>query len=206
MNEAGEIREIGEIGEMHEIDSSSLLLLSDDAPRTSVRARSARVASLYHQHRDQVYRLALRYGRGDRTWAEDVTQDVFVSLCKVIDRLEDDEALKGWFYRVATNRCLSRLRREAVANAPAVRWLLGRSIQGSDDPEAQTTERRDLRRVDQVLATLPPKQRIAFCMYRLDGKEQAEIGEILGFSKSYVCKLIKRAEAKIQAAGWEVGQ
>lgn len=190
---------------MHELDSSSLLLLSDDEPRASVRARSIRVASLYRQHRDHVYRLALRYGRGDRTWAEDITQDVFVSLCKVIDRLEDDEALKGWFYRVATNRCLSRLRREAVANAPAVRWLLGRGTQPSDDPEAQTTERRDLRRVDQVLATLPPKQRIAFCMYRLDGKEQAEIGEILGFSKSYVCKLIKRAEAKIQATGWEVG-
>ncbi|MCA9709401.1 MAG: sigma-70 family RNA polymerase sigma factor [Myxococcales bacterium] len=197
---------MSEATEIHELDSSSLLLLQEGGqPRTSAGARAARVAALYHQHRDQVYRLALRYGRGNRTWAEDVTQDVFVSLCKVIDRLEDDDALKGWFYRVATNRCLSRLRREAVANAPAVRWLLGRSATVPEDPEAQATERRDLRRVDQVLATLPPKQRIALCMYRLDGKEQAEIGEILGFSKSYVCKLIKRAEATIRDAGWEVG-
>ena len=60
-------------------------------------------------------------------------------------------------------------------------------------------------RIDSVLETLPPKQRIAFCMYRLDGKEQQEIGDILGFSKSYVCKLIKRAEEKIRAEGWEVG-
>ncbi len=197
---------VNEAGEMHELESSSLLLIDEDSrSTTSAGAKAARVASLYRQHRDHVYRLALRYGRGDRTWAEDVTQDVFVSLCKVIDRLEDDDALKGWFYRVATNRCLSRLRRESVANAPAVRWLLGRSAQVPEDPEAQATERRDLRRVDEVLSTLPPKQRIAFCMYRLDGKEQAEIGEILGFSKSYVCKLIKRAEAKIRNAGWEVG-
>ena len=198
--------ELGEVGELHELESSSLLMMPEAArTRDTARAKSARVAALYREHRDQVYRLALRYGRGDRTWAEDVTQDVFVSLCKVIDRLEDDDALKGWFYRVATNRCLSRLRRETVANAPGVRWLLGRAPHPASDPEAQAAERRDLKRVDAVLGTLPPKQRIAFCMYRLDGKEQQEIGEILGFSKSYVCKLIKRAEAKIRAAGWEVG-
>jgi RNA polymerase sigma-70 factor, ECF subfamily len=34
-------------------------------------------------------------------------------------------------------------------------------------------------------------------MYHLDGKEQKEIGAILGFSKSYVCRLIKRAEGRI---------
>lgn len=197
---------MNELGEVSELESSSLLSAREGASAaSSAETTATRVAGLYRQHRDQVYRLALRYGRGDRTWAEDVTQDVFVSLCKVIDRLEDDDALKGWFYRVATNRCLSRLRREAVANAPAVRWILGRAASVPEDPEAQATERRDLHRVDAVLATLPPKQRIAFCMYRIDGKEQAEIGEILGFSKSYVCKLIKRAEAKIRAAGWEVG-
>ena len=197
---------MSELSEVSELETSSVLLIPEEARAESTpRSRAARVSSLYRQHRDQVYRLALRYGRGNRTWAEDVTQDVFVSLCKVIDRLEDDEALKGWFYRVATNRCLSRLRRESVANAPGVRWLLGRSTAVPEDPEAQTAERRDLRKVDAVLETLPPKQRIAFCMYRLDGKEQQEIGEILGFSKSYVCKLIKRAEAKIRAAGWEVG-
>lgn len=198
--------DLGDVTELRELDSSSLLLLPEQTRvRDDAGARSARVASLYRQHRDQVYRLALRYGRGDRTWAEDITQDVFVSLCKVVDRLDDDEALKGWFYRVATNRCLSRLRRETVANAPAVRWLLGRSARSPADPEALTTERRDLQRVDAVLEALPPKQRIAFCMYRLDGKEQQEIGDILGYSKSYVCKLIKRAESKIRAAGWEVG-
>ncbi len=193
---------MNEAGELGELESSSLLRLHEG---TSTAATAARVASLYRQHRDHVYRLALRYGRGDRTWAEDVTQDVFVSLCKVIDKLEDDDALKGWFYRVATNRCLSRLRREGVANSPAVRWLLGRAARVPENPEAQVAERRDLRRVDAMLDALPPKQRIAFCMYRLDGKEQAEIGEILGFSKSYVCKLVKRAEATIREAGWEVG-
>ena len=69
---------MNEAGEMHELESSSLLLVREGA---AAGAPATRVATLYRQHRDQVYRLALRYGRGDRQWAEDVTQDVFVSLC-----------------------------------------------------------------------------------------------------------------------------
>ena len=41
-------------------------------------------------------------------------------------------------------------------------------------------------------------------MYYLDDMEQLEIGEILGLSKSYVCKLIKRARASLRAGGWEM--
>jgi RNA polymerase sigma-70 factor (ECF subfamily) len=161
----------------------------------------ARVQWLYRRHRDEVYRLALRYGRGDPTWAEDVTQDVFVSLCRNVHRLEDWGDLGRWFYRVTHNCCLSRMRRAATRET--IRWLLGRGAVVDD--ERRAVHRQGLRRVLEVVDGLEPRQRIAFCMYYLDGLEQAEIGEMLGFSKSYVCKLIKRARASVEAAGWEVG-
>ena len=156
---------------------------------------AARLELLYRRHRDDVYRLALRYG--EPSWAEDVTQDVFVTLCHAIDRLEERDELHGWFYRVTHNRCLSRLRRRAVRENPAVRWFLGSRVPAPEDPECTVAHRQGVRRVFAVLDTLPAKQRLAFCMYHLDGKEQAEIGAILGFSKSYVCRLIKRAERSV---------
>jgi RNA polymerase sigma-70 factor (ECF subfamily) len=161
----------------------------------------ARVQWLYRRHRDDVYRLALRYGRGDPAWAEDVTQDVFVSLCRNVHRLEDWGDLARWFYRVTHNCCLSRMRRASTREA--VQRLLG-SRPGVDD-ERRAVHRQGLRRVFEVVDGLEPRQRMAFCMYYLDGLEQAEIGAILGFSKSYVCKLIKRARASVEAAGWEMG-
>ena len=161
-----------------------------------------RVQQLYRRHRDDVFRIAARYGRGNAAWAEDVTQDVFVTLCRKIDTLEDDDDLARWFYRVTHNRCLTRLRRSAATEARVVRWLLGRP---DVDDGAQPERRTGLAEVFAVVDTLEPKQRIAFCMYYLDGLEQAEIGEMLGFSKSYVCKLIKRARLGLAAAGWELG-
>lgn len=168
-------------------------------------SRAQQVDALYRQHRDRVYRLALRYGGGSRAWAEDVTQEVFLRLIGVLDRLEDHAALDGWFYRVTTNRCLNRLRRERLRSAPAVRWLLGRRAPEPVDPERLAGVREKLMRAWDVLETLPPKERVAFCMHYLDGRKQIEVAEILGHSKGYICKLIKRAESRVREAGWEVG-
>src|SRR6476659_10076334 len=70
------------------------------------------IGALYRRHHRLVYRLALRYGRGDAAWAEDVTQDVFLGLFKILDDLTDREGMEGWLYRATTNRCLNRLRHE----------------------------------------------------------------------------------------------
>jgi RNA polymerase sigma-70 factor, ECF subfamily len=166
---------------------------------------ATRVATLYREHRDRVYRIALRYAAGDGAWAEDVTQDVFVALCRTLHRLDDDADMQGWFYRVTQNACLSRLRRQAMMSAPGVRWLLGRRTREAEDLEDAAANRQHVRRVFGMLDTLSPKERVAFCMYHLDGREQAEIGAILGFTKSYVCKLIKRAESHLKEDKWTAG-
>ncbi|XXT16928.1 sigma-70 family RNA polymerase sigma factor [Sorangium sp. So ce429] len=64
--------------------------------------------------------------------------------------------------------------------------------------------RDDLRRAFDALNALPVKERVAFSMYYLDGKEQEEIGRVLGHSKGYVCKLIQRAVRHLGGAGWKV--
>lgn len=170
-------------------------------------SRTERVEALYLQHREFVYRLALRYGGGSHAWAEDITQEVFLRLFDVIDELEardDAGGTEPWFYRVTTNRCLNRLRAERIRNAAPVRWLLGRRNTDTRDPERVAAARQGLQNASAALHALPPKEQVAFSMHVLDGKKQIEIAEQLGHSKGYVSKLIARAEARVRAAGWEV--
>jgi RNA polymerase sigma-70 factor (ECF subfamily) len=167
-------------------------------------SRTARVERLYREHRELVYKLALRYGGGNTAWAEDVTQEVFVRLFDVVMGLEPRDTLAGWFYRVTTNRCLNRLRRERFRSSPWIRWLVRRSESADVDPERRVVVRDQLEQAWDVVQTLSPKERVAFCMHYVDGKRQVEIAAILGHSKGYVCKLLKRAEARVRAAGWEV--
>jgi RNA polymerase sigma-70 factor (ECF subfamily) len=171
----------------------------------SPEARAEVVDGAYRRHYGLVYRVALRYGRGDASWAEDVTHDVFLDLYAALPRLDDLDTLEGWLYRATTNRCLNRLRRERFLALPPVRWLLGDRQPEPRPPDALAVARDDLRHAFAVLDALPAKERVAFCMYYLDDRGQDEIARVLGHTKGYVCKLIQRAEERLRSRGWEVG-
>ncbi|MDQ3033075.1 MAG: sigma-70 family RNA polymerase sigma factor [Myxococcota bacterium] len=60
-------------------------------------------------YQDRVFRLVLRM-LGDRAEAEDVAQEVFITVFKSIDGFRGDSKLSTWLYRVATNHCKNRLK------------------------------------------------------------------------------------------------
>ena len=64
---------------------------------------------LMQRHAARVYRVALGVTRNEAD-AEEVVQDVFLSLFEKIGAFEERAALGTWLYRVATNRALLRRR------------------------------------------------------------------------------------------------
>jgi RNA polymerase sigma-70 factor, ECF subfamily len=156
-----------------------------------------RLTALYRAHGAMVFRLALRYG-GDRSWAEDLTQEVFLQAFAHIDELAEVDNPAGWLYRVTTRRCLNRLRGQRLRASAPVRWALQDRLPEPNTPEELGIHRQRLARLFTRLESLPPKQRVCFWMYHVDGKSVVEIGEILGHSKGYVSKLLDRARRAVQ--------
>ncbi|TPV94798.1 MAG: sigma-70 family RNA polymerase sigma factor [Myxococcales bacterium FL481] len=175
-------------------------------PCASDRPVGELVDAMYRHFHPMVFHLALRYGQGNRAWAEDATQEVFIRLFKHARRVNEMENVAGWFYRVTTNLCLNRLRRDKFLGSLPMRAFLEQSQPKPPSPEALGLVRDDLRRVFEIVNHMPPKARACFYMYYCDGKRQAEIGEIIGHSVGYVCKLIQRVEAKIRAAEEQVDE
>jgi RNA polymerase sigma-70 factor (ECF subfamily) len=163
----------------------------DDLPTADM------VSGMYRRHRDLVFHLALRYGNGHRAWAEDVLHDVFVRLLRHVHRVNRLDNPHGWFYRVTTNVCLTRLRRERFLTLPVVRWVVGQPRSRPAEPEQLGIDEERLRRAFVRLAALPPKVRACVYMHHVDGMPQAEIAEMLGHSRGYVSKLIARGEAAL---------
>jgi len=64
---------------------------------------------LMQRHAARVYRVAFGVTRNEAD-AEEVTQDVFLSLFEKIGAFEERAALGTWLYRVATNSALLRRR------------------------------------------------------------------------------------------------
>lgn len=178
-----------------------------DGSRTSESslARNRKVRALYERERDNLFRLALRVSGGRRSFAEDVVHDVFVQLLLRYDALDDSRDLGGWLYRCAMNASFTRLRKEAVRASPLVAVFLGAAQ--PEVPSADVKARLDAaqREALAALSALPPRERIAFCMVRIDERPLAEVAAVLGCSVSFACKLAQRAEEILEKRGWRSG-
>ena len=161
--------------------------------------------ALYQDHRQRVFRLCLRLGGGNVSWAEDATQDVFVKLLERLDRLAETDDLGGWIYRVTMNTCMTRLKREGSVWGRVVQVLWGATtVSSRDTPERQVQVQQGLDAALRLVQTLPAKERVVFCMRHLDDMPQRQIARTLELSEGYVSKLLDRTRARLVRQGWEV--
>lgn len=178
---------------MEPITATSPLIVTD--------ASSRQFDALYRAHRDRVYAWALRYGGGQRAWAEDVTHDVFVQLHRHLRRL-DPEDLGAWLYRVTANVALGRLRRETGWTRALTHWFLPTPPPTQPDEWLELDE--EARAALHALQALPARERLVVTMHVLDGRSQRDIARALSLSEGYVSKLLTRAWDQLRARGWEV--
>jgi RNA polymerase sigma-70 factor (ECF subfamily) len=61
---------------------------------------------------------------GDRTDAEDLTQDVFLRLFRKINTFRGEPAFSTWLHRMSVNIVLMRFREGPVAGEPRGHWML----------------------------------------------------------------------------------
>jgi RNA polymerase sigma-70 factor (ECF subfamily) len=138
------------------------------------------LASLYDRHGGTVYSIALSILR-DPARAEDVTQDVFITLWTQPHRYDPAVGrFAPWFYRVARNRSIDIIRqrrREVLPDEPAVFDLM---LGASDDSPADTVvARSQADRVRAALRDLPDDQRTLIELAYFGGLTQSQMARQL---------------------------
>ncbi len=153
----------------------------------------------------------LQYARrlvGSEARAEEVTQDVFVQVFRFRLRYRPDARFSTWLYTIATNLCLNELRRperhlkvdiwerrddEPDREGPPL------PDPQAIDPEAGAASRELARALEKAIAELPPKQRAALLLSRMDGLAYRDVGDALGCSEGAVKALLFRATHSLKA-------
>jgi RNA polymerase sigma-70 factor (ECF subfamily) len=64
---------------------------------------------LLETHRDRVYNITYRM-LGNRAEAEDLAQEVFITVFKTIDTFREESKFSTWLYRVTVNHCKNRIK------------------------------------------------------------------------------------------------
>jgi len=86
---------------MSELERSLLRRLRDRDERA--------FRELVNDHRDRVFNITYRM-LGNRHEAEDVAQEVFITVFKTIETFREESKFSTWLYRVTVNHCKNRIK------------------------------------------------------------------------------------------------
>lgn len=149
--------------------------------------------ALYVRHRDRVFRIALRFLADDAA-ARDVTQDVFISLFAHARTYRQVGSFLSYLRRMTVNRCMNaRATAHETHRATSGGAGLGDVADRAPNPEARLQQEQTAAAVRAAIAALPPRQRMAVVLSRLEGLSYAEISAALDCSVSSVESLLFRA-------------
>jgi RNA polymerase sigma-70 factor (ECF subfamily) len=144
---------------------------------------------------------------GRQAELDDIVQEVFIYALYSIDKLREPAALKGWLLGIAVGKVRSHLRQRYRR-----RWL---SFLPYDEvpepPVAPTDAPAELARdVWSILDHLPPDERIALVVHRIEGLSLNDAAKACEMSLSTFKRRLAKGEARFMAraekhpglAGW----
>jgi RNA polymerase sigma-70 factor, ECF subfamily len=162
---------------------------------------SAAFRELFTKYSQALVNFAYRFvGRRDR--AEELVQDAFLQIYRARGRYEAKARFTTYLYRVATNLCLNELRRFEYQGKtePLEGYLKRDDDAGRELPDDRIPAAEDRLagvetggRIEGVLDKLPPNQRVALLLSRVEGLSYQEVANCLETTESAVKSLIFRA-------------
>jgi RNA polymerase sigma-70 factor (ECF subfamily) len=151
---------------------------------------------LFDAHADALRRYARRIVRSRET-AEDLVQDVFLRLWHARENVEMGPGIRAYLYVATRSRALNYLRHEKTE--ARARTLGSPSTLTADEPALPPDGDKRLeteeisRAIEQVLATMPPRQREVAALRLRHQLPTAVIAQRLGISPRTVEVHIARA-------------
>jgi RNA polymerase sigma-70 factor, ECF subfamily len=159
----------------------------------SARRDSASFAELVSRYYKPVYRMVWRMMNGNAE-TEDVAQEAFVKLWSNPAQIREAKALKGWLMRVASNLAVDRLRKRQFADIEAI----GEIVDPKQRTDAELDGKAASRRVDQAIAKLPERQKLAVTLVYFEGMSNIAAASVMEISVDAIESLLTRGRRALK--------
>jgi RNA polymerase sigma-70 factor, ECF subfamily len=164
---------------------------------------------LFTKYSDSLVKFAYRF-LGSRGRAEEVAQTTFLQLFRARERYKPKARFATFLYRIASNLCLNEIRRfdysgkldsldvPVDADSDGASYADRLPDDNNPGPARQVACREIASQVKKAIETLPPNQRMALLLSRVDGFSYQEVADTLETSVAAVKSLIFRATATLR--------
>jgi RNA polymerase sigma-70 factor, ECF subfamily len=134
---------------------------------------------LYDRYGVLVYRLALRI-LGNTQDAEDLTQDVFISLSRSTAYDSSRGTMQAFLMVMTRSRSIDRIRKLRSQSSSLQKWNQALAHVSSEHPMEKASNHEVSEQVRAALKDLPEKHRQVLEMAYYEGRSQSEISQDLG--------------------------
>ncbi len=159
---------------------------------------------IYNEHHKLVYNLALNYLQSTED-AEEITQEVFLTVYQSYGKFYQRSSLKTWIYRITINKSIDFLK----AKKRQKRFAKLRSIFNTDGklsyepvdfthPGAILENKENTQSVFKAIEQLPETQKTVFLLSQTEDLGNKEIAELIGKNVGAVESLLQRAKENLK--------
>lgn len=160
---------------------------------------------LIEKYETKVFHLALRFTKNEED-AEEVLQDVFMTLHRKLELFQGKSAFSSWLYRIVVNAAFMKLRKRRQQPALLLEDLAPHTRQKALDGESyqenhieKFTQNEELKSVLlSAVSRLPEQYRSVFVMRDVNGFSNQETSEVLGLSVPAIKSRLHRSRIMLR--------
>lgn len=161
--------------------------------------------TLLKRYETKVYNLAMRLTRSAED-AEEVLQDVFVTVHRKIAGFEGKAKFSSWLYRITVNAAFMKLRKRRQDHSISLDDLAPQvqnkalsqqfTYDARCDARAVSNELREA--LETAITRLPDEYRAVFILRDIDGLSNKEVGDIMDISTPAVKSRLHRSRLMLR--------
>ncbi|MBM4128996.1 MAG: sigma-70 family RNA polymerase sigma factor [Nitrospira sp.] len=130
--------------------------------------------------------------------AEEVTQQVFLTIYQKLDKFQFQSSMKTWIYRIAVNTAINYGRGVSKERDRTVEYREGFHSQSSVGEMEMFIKREDrAEMINSFLRVLTPDQRACIVLRSIEGMSYQKIAETLKININTVRSRLKRAREQL---------
>lgn len=160
---------------------------------------------VYDQHARMVFNLCLKYLQSIED-AEDVTQEVFITVFKSIHQFKGESKISTWIYKIAITKSLEFIRMKKRKKRFAFFQSIFSDEKGEINisdvhfhhPGVQLENKERAAILFNAIDKLPENQKTAYFLCKLEDLSYNEIAEIMKVTVPSVESLLFRAKQNLQ--------
>jgi RNA polymerase sigma-70 factor (ECF subfamily) len=165
----------------------------------------AQFKNIFENNKKWVFNLALQYVQNQED-AEEIVQDVFVSVYENYTKFNENAKLSTWIYRITINKSLDYIKQKNAKKRKGFFVSIFGSHEGEEykldfpefnHPGIQLEDKEQLAIFFDKINRLPENQKTAIILSKIEDKSMKEVAEIMEISIKALESLIQRAKTNL---------